>query len=529
MNSLFSNINLTNSNFNVNTDYVYNFYDETEAIRDDAIIELTNNNSSSYCQIELKCKSLYSNNLLFKFFDNFNLDTIKSFSLLKDLREERKFFNFPFDKNKISINYKIKEDHVSKIKKEFKVTNNSGNEAFESILSNKSVNISKKYTKSFIEANEYSNIYFSQENKNKLNFVDSFENFEESKKLELLSSFKKIYSKSSYNVDINEAINVGFLIEKYNKEKLLASRFIFNNKIEDNNYEFKSMHEPLRLQNIEFQKIIRDKAVQYGKNYSYLVYPVYLINLPSKQDYHMSDFYLICSSPSVSKKILCEEKNRPLYPESLRIKYNTKNSAYITWNQPEEIQSDIKGYQIFKRHDLMSPFRLIGQIESHHNTDIYTRNVNISNSIVESQPNNLTNFFYDKNFDQSKINIYTICSIDAHGNISNYSVQIGVKLNHISKKLVFDTVSIAGAPLQYPNLLIKRKTKFFDNDNNIVTITPAESNCKKLTLFYTPEYESVIRDEEETKIIKEDYSFSIYKIESDSYFVDQIKINIPLK
>ena len=525
MNNLFSSFNLPNFEFKVNSEYVYNFYDKLETTRDDTRFKFVEKNSSSYCHIKLKYQTLYTKKILGPYLNNFDLTSIKELSYLEDLNERKKYFNLPFNKSKVSINYSVDNSHIEKIKSEFKLTEDFGNQVYQNLSTNKKINISKKYTSNFIEGNEYNNNFFSKDNKFKLGFIDNFHNFEELKKFKLISSFKSFYSKSSYNFKNNSTLNVGFLIEKYNNENLLTSKFIFNDKLEEEYLSIFSSRT-FSVVNVDFQKDFRDESVKYGENYTYLIYPVYLINFPSKNNYHTTDFYLVCDNPHVSKNIECKENIRPSYPEGLRIRYNTKNSTYIEWSQPEDIQSDIKGYQIFKRNDLMSPFRLIGQIESHHSFDAYTRNDSVSSQIISSQPNNLTNYFYDNKFDPSKINIYTICAIDAHGNVSNYSIQIGVKLNSINEKLVFDTISGAGAPIQYPNLLIKRKTKFFDNDDKIVSITPAESNCKKFTLFYTPEYDAIVRDGVETKIIKEDYSFSIYKIESDSHYLDQLKIKI---
>ena len=95
-------------------------------------------------------------------------------------------------------------------------------------------------------------------------------------------------------------------------------------------------------------------------------------------------------------------------------------------------------------------------------------------------------------FDKNNVQIYTICSLDAHGYSSNYSTQIAVMYDFYDKKCITDLVSESGAPLHMPNIFIKRKTKFFDNDDYITTNLPFEEKVKKFTLYATPEYFGIL-------------------------------------
>ena len=83
----------------------------------------------------------------------------------------------------------------------------------------------------------------------------------------------------------------------------------------------------------------------------------------------------------------------------------------------------------------------------------------ILDEVLDVTPGLIKYSFIDQDFDTSKVNIYTICSIDAHGLTSECSTQIGVVYDILLDKLIIDTISDAGAPIEYPNILIPRKTK----------------------------------------------------------------------
>ena len=134
-------------------------------------------------------------------------------------------------------------------------------------------------------------------------------------------------------------------------------------------------------------------------------------------------------------------------------------------------------------------------------------------------------------FNVTKIQIYTICSIDAHGFTSNYSTQYAVRFNPGTNKCEVDMISSSGAPLHMPNLLMPRKTKFFANDESIVENICIEENIKKISLYATPEFNNVVLDSgRKLKIYNEEneneskFKLSIFKLENSSTFIDNISI-----
>jgi hypothetical protein len=50
-----------------------------------------------------------------------------------------------------------------------------------------------------------------------------------------------------------------------------------------------------------------------------------------------------------------------------------------------------------------------------------------------------------------------MCSIDAHGNSSNYSAQYKIRRNNVTGEVDIQLLCPEGAPKQYPNLLIPGK------------------------------------------------------------------------
>ena len=274
--------------------------------------------------------------------------------------------------------------------------------------------------------------------------------------------------------------------------------------------------------------VINDSAVQYGSEYFYVVYPVYAISLPKKNDYYLVETYLMCDYPYFTNNIVCKEFKRPASPSNLRFRYiNKEKCLNIEWAKPFERQGDIKGYQIFKRKKLNEPYSLIKQIEFLEEDSFYKRNNNVSSSLIEKARFN-KNYFDDKEFNTNEIQIYTICSLDARGQSSNYSEQIAVYYDYYTKKVVVDLVSSSGAPLHMPNLLIPRKTKFYDNEENIVSNTPYEEKVNKISLYVTPEYNEIILGEslDSDRIISEKYKFSIFKLENNQQIIKDINITL---
>lgn len=338
--------------------------------------------------------------------------------------------------------------------------------------------------------------------------------------------FRFIFGSYRDSIIKNENIFIGYLVKKYLKSgedfQLKDARFFYKNN------QIKSLEE------VEDNFTMRDEGVKYGQVYKYIIYPVTFSVFDSNENDNFKEAYLLCNNPIVTENIVCEEFLRPPPPINLNGFYNKNNKVfYLEWDLPVNDQQDIKGFQIFKRFSIEQPYSLVSQIESHNVNDFYTRNANVNESKLIRNENKLILEYHDKDFDPSKLNIYTICSIDAHGLVSNYSSQIGYLYNYLKNETKADLISYQGAPLFYPNLMIPKKTIFIDNDEKIVTITPKVYKKRKFTLMATPDvlkYKTIsaMQVSDDKNLYKTGdksfYKFSMFRANNNSLFEDKIKI-----
>jgi hypothetical protein len=535
-----SKIVLTNSpeiSLDIKETFTYNYYEESEALTNDFIIKDDNKNPYKFIKLEINSKALYDNRV-FKFLDNVNLENIKSFSDKNITKSDLTFFNKIHDQDKETRNINIdkSDDEIMKINSFFNIDSSNFVSAINFIKSNKKVCINNSIYDELAKDN-INNIFFTKDvNKSIKTYKDVLEPNEaetliqkQYNKLVINKGFKTFLKTSVYNesVDIESYyLNVGFLFEKYEVEdngkfNKVTSYFKYNSNNEDIVNKNRTISHTIRD-----NFTLKDSAVKYGKTYMYIVYPVYITSIPTKSDYHTYDQYIVCGYPYFTKNILCKEKKRPIPPAQLFFKYNeTSKKLKVSWSNPLELQGDIKGYQVFKRFSLDDPFVLVKQIEFHSKNDVYDRNQNVSAEIIENINNkNITQYIDDK-FRPKSLQIYCICSIDAHGFVSNYSSQYCVKYDAGNKKCIIDLVSTSGAPLHMPNLLIPRKTKFYDNDDYIVTNTPVEEKVNKFTLYVTPEFNRINIDAgSNDTVLKDTYKLNIFKLENSSNHIDSISI-----
>jgi len=271
---------------------------------------------------------------------------------------------------------------------------------------------------------------------------------------------------------------VGFVLMKYRVEEtreiFLTSRFV-----QSTSYE--------------------DPHVSYGKTYMYRLIPVYgkLKSLESR------DLVLLGSDESASVVIKCEEKRQPQPPKQINFSYIGDNEIKMNWARPvSEIKdkgivydtNDIKGYQIFIRHSLF---------ESYHLYRYYTFNNTVptsarlhANEIIEDSYivtseydipadvalKDIPEFFEFKEDTleiRPNVDYYiSMCSIDAHGNSSNYSSQYKIRRDNVTGQVDMKLICSAGAPKQYPNVLIPGK---------LVNPSFKASGYRKLDIYLAPD------------------------------------------
>ena len=521
----------------ITNDFVYNFYNNSETQTTDNIIIDSVNNPYKYIKLRVSASAKYDKRII-GFYNNTSVDNLDSLSNKNLDEKDLSYFNHVSNvsPNMKNINYDVAVEEIKKINKFYDIDKKQHKSAIDFIQSNKKVSIDNNFTSSLLDSNK-NNMFFTNKNKSDIVIYDSLvltneeslDSPPELKSLILNSKFKSFQKKSVYNSGVNYKnyyMNIGFLIEKYVVEEESYKKVCSYFKKSKENSSISRLDSSKDSHKIDYSFVLKDSGVKYGSTYKYLVYPVYITSIPSNKDYHTYDEFIVCDFPYITNNTLCKEAKRPVPPAQLSFKhFSKKNALRIEWSKPLEEQGDVKGYQVFKRHSIDDPFVLIKQIEFHNNNDFYERNINVSNSIVEKISNKYTTECYDYNFSLEKIAIFCICSIDAHGFVSNYSTQYGVRYNHNVKSCELDIISGPGAPLHMPNLLIPRKTKFFDNDDYLVTNTPVEEKVKKFTLYVTPEFNKINFNTTSSKsILSDSYKLSLFKIENSSTYVDDIKI-----
>ena len=525
----------------VRSKFIYNYYDQNECLTNDNEIITSNEEtvSTKNIQLDINIRSKYDNRAE-GYLSNIDTSYYKRISNKTLLQDDIFYFNMPQKQNlnNKNINLDKQENELNSINMFLGLSNDTNSRARNFILANKKISIEKNYFEKFMSDNK--SLLFTQKNRSDLEkhhlIFKSYERDVNKSDFILNENLVPFNSKSIYSEKYSGTfyIQTGVLIEKYlktenKKYKKLTSFFRYNNI--DNDITFKNNLNSNSDSVYNFNTTITDSAVKYGKTYMYIVYPVYQTSCPRKNDYHILEDFIMCGYPYFTKEISCTEEKRPTAPSDFSFRYVNKiDSLKITWKKPLEIQNDIKGYQIFKRFSLDDPFVLVKQLESHTEKDLfYTRNKNISLNSVSQITNDIVLDFYDKNFKKEKINIYAVCAIDAHGFVSNYSSQYAIKFDAIRKKCIIDLISGPGAPLHMPNLLVPRKTIFYNNDEKIVTNLPVEENVKKYTLYITPEFAQIEVESNNFKNTLEEtnyfYDFNALRVEDTSLYTSRIKIN----
>lgn len=251
-----------------------------------------------------------------------------------------------------------------------------------------------------------------------------------------------------------------------------------------------------------------DRSVLYGETYFYAIRVVanvqmLLYSSPDSRENVTQVSTLYVMSKNISTPVECFEYVPPPPPEDVRFSFDyEKMNLTIHWDVPANPQKDVKQFQVFRRKSIKEPFELIAQYgfdmsdpgangQKYVTGEVIDAN-NLKNMIEENKVF-VKNFRYpiyshtdedftvDTEFFISSEYIYAICSIDAHGLISNYSEQIQVRFDSNKNRLVIKSICDAGSPKQYPNMNLK-----IDTFKDVIHVEGKE--LKKLQVYFTPEY-----------------------------------------
>jgi hypothetical protein len=149
-----------------------------------------------------------------------------------------------------------------------------------------------------------------------------------------------------------------------------------------------------------------------------------------------------------------------------------------SWRMPSSTQYDVVGFLVFRRESLDQPFTQIATIDF-DKTQSRERSVSkrypCKNVIVSDFP---ILGFVDETASPDRDYIYAICSIDAHTNISGYSVQLKCRYVRASNTVVARSVSRSQAPIAFPNILI---------DEDIFTDLIKIQSAKSISIVANPD------------------------------------------
>ena len=236
-----------------------------------------------------------------------------------------------------------------------------------------------------------------------------------------------------------------------------------------------------------------DTDILYGREYQYRVRSLYVaqfqgVNITDddSEDYYCFAGVIVASRPSPWSLIRAVDRTPPPPPGDIQFDKEV-DGLTIFWTFPVNTQVDIVKFQIFRRESTDEngwkslPFTLMGQINFHEVPEANVTFENIPESLIETVSGSKC-FFLDTEWNVDRKFIYALCSVDAHGMISNYSVQYAVSYDYFRRGLVVEEVSPSGAPRPYPNLFLRGDT-FQD--------TIKDSGHRSMKIFFDPEYLSV--------------------------------------
>lgn len=302
-----------------------------------------------------------------------------------------------------------------------------------------------------------------------------------------------------------------------------------------------------------------DKNVLYGLTYLYSFRTVVSVVIltypddPSGQQKPVPSAIYISSKPK-TVAVECFEYVQPPEPIDIRFMYDhMKKTFFMSWDMPVNPQRDVKQFQVFRRKTINEPFELIAQYgfddsEVGHEGKRYVTGEKIDANDYDSTPEEYKglikyvrdtptsqprptyihvdeDFVVDTETFTSSEFIYAVCSIDAHGMISNYSTQHQVKFDAMKNRLDSKIVCFAGSPRQYPNMNLK-----MDAFKDVIRI--AGDSARQMSVYFTPEYET-LRDSNNTynkvimtKKVDPDAHYLLQMINLDNQKLQTLRIDI---
>ena len=251
----------------------------------------------------------------------------------------------------------------------------------------------------------------------------------------------------------------------------------------------------------------RDPFVAYGQTYRYQLRPVfakYISNERSSTGQFLDNTVVfVGAEESAFIDVECIELKVPSPPRNPKFEYVQNSNIKVSWERPESYvfdegkafdTDDIKGYQLLLRNSLEEPYRLYRYFTFNNtvpaNLRIRSKETITDEYIISSEypvpdtvpADDIPSFYeyreYVLNIRSNVDYYFALCSIDAHGNSSNYSAQYKVRRNNVTGEVDIQLVCPEGSPKQYPNLLVPGK---------LVQPSFKASGYKFLDVYFAPD------------------------------------------
>lgn len=280
--------------------------------------------------------------------------------------------------------------------------------------------------------------------------------------------------------------------------------------------------DPIIVENPNSSTTI-DFKIKYGSKYEYSIKTVCYIETSALEE-ETGDLvalsYLISSQDSKLIEVNCLEEVPPPVPNDFNLIWDYKNqNIMLMWSFPYNSQQDIKYFQIFRRSTINEPFQMLKMYDFDDSEVLSPYYETPEFSLIEELDSPKT-YYIDHDFKKESKFIYAICSIDAHGMSSGYSIQFEVSFDRFKNKLNKKLISVSGAPKSYPNMYLNTDT-FVD--------TIKDSGHKRLKVVFNPEY-LMLTDNKNNNLnllkTKSDSSYRIQMINVDLQKQENVEITL---
>lgn len=255
---------------------------------------------------------------------------------------------------------------------------------------------------------------------------------------------------------------------------------------------------PIIIENPRIKETL-DFAIKYNAQYVYQVRAIYKLTAPAI-DEETGDIaileILVSSSPTQQEFVSTIERISPPPPTDVNFVWDYRRlnrderpgSLMIHWTFPPNPQRDIKRFQVYRRKSVEHAFELVKMYDFDDSAIPQPFREEYDPSVTEEITSPAT-WWFDDDFTKSSRFIYSLCSIDAHGYVSDYGAQFEIWFDIFENRIKKRLISHTGAPRPYPNL-------YLEKDLFVDTIKVNGDKSKTMRLYFNPEYYRVFDDED---------------------------------